>query len=128
VTKALGGKVDGVSVTTTPIGNPACIFLLERFNGGGAVSVTVTTRGSASATLFNQTKASAIKHGSVSIAGVGESAYYNSAASDLQFYARGFAGAISGAARQAGSPNAKLDGARVKLDLIALSKAVVAQL
>jgi hypothetical protein len=128
VTKTLGGKVDGVTVTTTPIGNPACIFVLERFNGGGSVSVTVTTRGSASATLFKQTKASAIEHGSVSVAGVGENAYYNSAANDLQFYARGFAGAISGAPRQASSPNTKIDGARLKADLIALSQAVVAQL
>lgn len=118
VEKVLSASVSSATGAPSPIGQQ-CQFVLARSVLGTRVTVFLSQASPTTPASFAAAKKSALAHGAVAIAGLGDDAYYTVRAANLQYLSATSAGAAQ--AQGATAPAAAVRGA-----LVSLARAILA--
>jgi hypothetical protein len=124
VTSAFGGRVSTIAGAASSAGGSVCTFSVASSNAGADLRIFVSTHQPVTLKNFQATKASAVKAGSVPVAGVGDDAYYSPAGSNLQL----ISGTTAAAVQAVAQPGRPATAGRLREDVTALARSVLSGL
>ncbi|HEY3716344.1 MAG TPA: hypothetical protein VGL39_17590 [Jatrophihabitantaceae bacterium] len=123
MSSAFDGVVSATAVSTSPIGNPLCVFTLRTSDVGAGGTVSMSLDAKASARSFGQVKGQT--KGATTVDGLGQDGFYVNDDSTMRFLSGSTSVVVQATMKlRAGTQYAK----QIRADVLAVSKAIAAQI